>query len=95
MWVDVLLGVVNWILVFALVPTVLSKTEKPTLLSSLITGICLAGIASAYVVLSLWIAAVPAALQALQWGVIGYQRYRINKNSRLPIWGFTEVFRIR
>lgn len=95
MWVDALLGTANWILVVALLPTVLSKTEKPTLISSLITGLCLAGIASAYIALSLWIAAIPAALQAFQWVLLGYQRYRINKNSGLPIWGVAEMFRIR
>lgn len=93
MWEDVLPGSVNWVLVIGFFPTVLSKHEKPAFVSSVITATCLSGIALAYRSLSLWLAAIPAAIQALQWAVLGYQRYRINKANNVPVWNFAEILR--
>ena len=79
MWQDVLLGVVNWLLVAFLLPTVVSKTEKPAFVSSLLTGICLFGIAISYYTLGLTVGALPATLQALLWFILAYQRWRLNR----------------
>lgn len=88
MWQDTLLGAVNWLLVAFLLPTMLSKTEKPAFISSILTGTCLLGIAISYYTLDLTIGALPATLQALIWFVLGFQRYRINKKSGLPLFSF-------
>jgi len=87
MWEDVLLGIVNWVLVIALFPSLLSKDEKPAFLSSSIVGVSLIGISIAYISLSLVIGAIPAILQAVQWFVLAYQRYRINAKTGAPLWG--------
>lgn len=88
MWQDILLGVVNWLLVVFLLPTVFSKTEKPAFISSILTGLCLSGIAFSYYTLGLLVGTIPAALQAGIWLLLAYQRYRINKKSGLPLFSF-------
>ncbi len=88
MWQDILLGVVNWLLVVFLLPTVFSTSEKPVFVSSILTGTCLLGIAISYYTLGLTMGALPATLQALAWFVLAYQRFRINKKSGFPLFSF-------
>ncbi len=78
MWQDVLLAIVNWTLFVSLIPTVLSKTQKPTLLTSILTAVALAAITFTYATLSLWFAALPVLLTASAWFVLAYQRYKLN-----------------
>lgn len=88
MWQDAFLGAIQWVMVLLLLPTLISKTEKPTLISSICIGLCLLGIAVAYFTLGLRIGALPAFIQGLMWFVLGYQRYRINKKRGLPLFSF-------
>ena len=81
MWQDWLLSVAVWVLLFAMIPTLISKTEKPALLTSLITGSALAIIAFVYATLSLWWSAVPTALISASWFVLAYQRYRLDTSQ--------------
>jgi hypothetical protein len=88
MWQDILLGLANWILVLSLMPTVLSRTEKPAFLSSILTGTCLLGIALSYYTLGLLMGAIPAALNGAQWFILAYQRQRLNRKSGEPLFAF-------
>ncbi|MBI2612731.1 hypothetical protein HYW59_02875 [Candidatus Kaiserbacteria bacterium] len=78
MWQDTLLGFSIWVLLAALVPTLLSQTKKPTFLTSIATGIALSAITIAYVSLEFWTSALPSALMAGAWFLLAYQRYRID-----------------
>lgn len=88
MWQDTLLGAANWVLLVSLLPSIVSKEEKPALASSLITGTCLLAIAFSYYALGLMQAALPASLVALQWFILGYQRYRINRGRGESVFAF-------
>lgn len=81
MWQDFLLAGVIWVLLAALIPTVLHKTQKPTLATSLLTGSALAVIAFTYASLEFWNAALATTLISGTWFVLAYQRHRLNKRS--------------
>lgn len=81
MWQDILLAGVNWVLLVAIIPTLLHKTQKPTLTTSVLTGLCLSAIGFAYVTLDLLLAALPVGLMAASWFVLAYQRHRLNKQE--------------
>lgn len=86
MWQDILLGGANWILLVSLLPSIVSKEEKPALASSIITGVCLLAIAFSYYSLGLLQAAIPASLVGIQWFILGYQRARINRARGEPLF---------
>ena len=75
-WQDIILSVGQWIFILALIPSILSKTEKPSLKTSLPTGIILIVYAGVYANLSLWISAVSVFMLALGWLVLAFQKYR-------------------
>ena len=78
MWQDTLLGIAIWVLLAALVPTLVSKTKKPTFLTSIATGLALTAITYAYASLEFWWSALPSSLMALAWFTLAYQRYRMD-----------------
>lgn len=81
MWQDVLLGISIWVLLVALVPTLLSRTKKPTFLTSVVTGFALSAITAAYASLEFWTSALPSALMAGSWFYLAYQRYRLDRKN--------------
>jgi len=78
MWEDIVLGTAIWVLLAALIPTIVSKTKKPTFLTAITTGTALLAITSAYVSLGFWWSAVPSSFIAGAWFIIAYQRYRLD-----------------
>ena len=67
---------------FSLLPTVLHKTQKPTLSTSVMTAACICLMALVYATLSLWFATTMAFINALLWAILGFQRYRLNKRDQ-------------
>lgn len=82
MWEDIVLAASNWVLLAALIPTVLHKTQKPTFLTSIATALALTAITITYAAISLWYAALAAGLMAGAWFLLAYQRYQLNKNRQ-------------
>jgi len=81
MWQDWALSGVQFMLVLSLVPTLFHRTQKPTLSSSLMTAGCLYLMAIVYLTLSFWFSMTMAAILALQWTIIGIQRYRLDSRN--------------
>jgi hypothetical protein len=81
MWQDFVLAIIIWILLAALIPTVLHRTQKPTLSTGILTGTALAVIAFTYVSMELWNSALASAFISAAWFLLAYQRYKLNKQS--------------
>lgn len=81
MWQDYVIALVQWGLLFALLPTILHKTHKPALWSSLLTGSLLAILSVTFFTLELWNASVSAFAAACGWVVLAIQRHRLNRRT--------------
>jgi hypothetical protein len=81
MWQDITLAIVIWILLAALIPTILNKTQKPTLSTGLLTGSALAVIAFTYFSMDLMNAALASSLISGAWFLLAYQRYKLNQRN--------------
>lgn len=81
MWQDLLIMSVQWVFAVALLAVILNKTQKPPLWSSIFTSIGLFAIAFALGTLELWLATISATVNAIEWGIIAYQRYHLNKRE--------------
>jgi hypothetical protein len=81
MWQDSVITGVQWIFVVALLFTILDKTKKPTLLTSFVSSAGIYIIAFTFATLELWWSFASAAIMATEWGVIAYQRYRLDKKT--------------
>ena len=77
-WQDWFLTVAQTILIFALIPTVLSK-QKPAVPTCLITTIVVFGVAVVYTSLSLWMSAITALLNAVMWLILSVQSINLRK----------------
>jgi len=75
MWQDILFMVGNFILGAALIPTILAK-EKPTRLTSGLTGVILLSYGVAFATLSLYLAAIAVIVNACMWLVLLIQKWR-------------------
>ena len=69
----------------AMVPTLIHKDHKPSFLSSISTASL--AVAALLVLLSLefWLWSFATSFVCLAWGIITYQRYRINRNAGIPL----------
>ncbi|MBI4079843.1 hypothetical protein HY414_01260 [Candidatus Kaiserbacteria bacterium] len=81
MWQDFVLGGAIWVLLLSLLPTLISQTKKPALLTAIFTAIALSVIAATYLSLGFWSSAIPSALMAGAWFYLTYQRYRLDAKS--------------
>lgn len=75
-WQDWVFGVGAIVFAAALVPTIAGK-DKPSLATSIPTGIILVVYAFTQASLSLWFAAVMSVVAAALWFTLAIQRYRI------------------
>jgi hypothetical protein len=85
-WQDDVIAVIQWIFVFALVPTVLHPTEKPVFTSAVITSTSLFVMAATLETLHLCIGALSTAAGGAVWTVLAYQRFRINREKGEPVF---------
>lgn len=81
MWQDWALSSVQLMLALSLLPTLFHRTQKPTLASAAMTSTCLYVMAAVYFTLAFWFSMTMAAILALQWTILGVQRYRLNRKS--------------
>ena len=81
MWQDWVIVTVQTVFAFSLLPTVFHPTQKPTLSTAVITVGCIFVMVFIFATLSLWFAATMAAVNALLWAILAFQRYRLNKES--------------
>lgn len=81
MWEDTVIAIVQWIFVVALIPSILHKTQKPVVWTSLMTGLLLIILCFAYVSLGLWQSFVPVLILALAWLYLAWQRHRLNRKN--------------
>lgn len=79
MWQDWLIMTVQWIFTVTLVLIILDKDKKPAFLPSIITSVGVYAISFAFASLGLWLSFVSSAIMATEWGIIAYQRYRLDK----------------
>ena len=75
MWQDILFMVGNFILGAALIPTILAK-EKPTRLTSALTGVILLLYCMTFATLGLYLAAIAVGVNATMWIVLLIQKWR-------------------
>lgn len=78
-WQDWALTAGSIVFIIALIPTLLSTTEKPALSTSIMNGAVLAVMALVYLSLSLWLAAVTTAISCLLWCVLATQTYILRR----------------
>jgi predicted branched-subunit amino acid permease len=75
-WQDLALAVGAIFFIIVLIPTLVSKTEKPALWTSVGNSVVLAMMASVYFSLSLWFAAVTTIGSFLCWVILTVQTLR-------------------
>jgi hypothetical protein len=81
-WQDIVLSIGQWVFIIALIPTLLSKKDKPPVSSSILTGFFLAVYTSVYASYHLWTALVSDSILALVWFTIAYQKYSSKKEEK-------------
>jgi hypothetical protein len=69
------------VFIVALIPTMLHADKKPTLSTSLLITGGVATISVVYFTLFLWVSAIVTALHAMQWAVVAYQRWKLDRTS--------------
>ncbi len=78
MWADYTISLAQIVLALSLLPTVLSKTEKPPLSTSVITSISLFVMSAALFELKAVWGASLTFVNALLWLIISFQKYTLN-----------------
>lgn len=81
MWQDYVIAVIQWTFVIALIPSLIHPTQKPAVMTSLMTGILLIVLGFAYASLDLWKSFIPVVLLAFAWFLLAYQRHRLNQKD--------------
>lgn len=72
-WQDLVLGVVQWIFLVALIPSIVGK-HKPEFPTSMITGILLCVQAAVFYSLRGYVSAISTFLVACGWFILAWQR---------------------
>lgn len=80
-WQDLVLASATVAFIVALLPTVLSRTEKPALPTSILTTAILVIVTVAYVTLALWVTAVVTSIETFLWATLAVQTLRIRSRS--------------
>lgn len=81
MWQDWLLAAMQFVFIGALIPTMLHSHKKPPLSTGLVITGGVATISFVYVTLGFWGSALATGLHAIQWAVVTYQRFQLDKNN--------------
>lgn len=76
-WQDLALTAASLVFIIALIPTVLSDTQKPALSTSILNAAVSTGIAIVYVTLHLWFAATTTGVNGVLWLAIGLQTFAL------------------
>ena len=84
MWQDWVISAVSWAFVISLVPTILHKAHKPSLATSILTGIGMAVMTATYLSLGLVAATLSASLVAVEWFILAWQRWRLDRAAPGP-----------
>ena len=79
-WQDIVFSIGSWVFALALVPSILSKTDKPALSSSLLTASILTLYVVTYASLEFVTSAISGGAVAIAWWILAYQKWRMNKN---------------
>lgn len=74
-WQDIVLGVGNFVLVLALLPSILSSS-KPAIATGIMSAAALLSFGVVYVSLHLWFGAAMVSLSGLLWIVLAIQKHR-------------------
>lgn len=82
---DYIIAAVQWLLAVALIPTLLSKDNKPTFVSSMWTFLLLIVLSATFASLKLFSGALSTFTVSLIWLVLGIQRFRLNRRNNIPI----------
>lgn len=80
-WQDIVFSIGSWIFALALVPSIMSKSDKPALSSSLLTAGLLTCYVPTYASLHLWASALSGSVIALAWWILAYQKWKLNKRN--------------
>ena len=72
-WQDMVFAVGGIILALALVPSILSPTNKPAATTSFFTGLILIAFTISYATITYWLAAVSGAITAGLWFTLLFQ----------------------
>ncbi|MDP1706211.1 MAG: hypothetical protein Q8L36_00050 [bacterium] len=73
-WQDFVFTIGSWIFIIALLPAIFGK-NKPPISTSFTTGFVMIFFAIAYFTLELWLSTISAAILALAWLLLGWQKY--------------------
>lgn len=73
-WQDIVIAIGSFIFAVALIPSILSKEDKPALWTSVTTGLVLIVFAVTYASLTLWYATFTTSLAATLWIVLALQK---------------------
>lgn len=79
MWQDTVLALTQAVFAVALIPTITHPEKKPTLTTSLLNTVTILVVVLVYVTLHLVASAIGAAIMCIEWGILAYQRYALDK----------------
>lgn len=82
MWQDSVLALTQVVFAVALIPTILHSSKKPTLSTSLVNTCTILFVVIVYWTLGLLASTLGAAAIGIEWGIIAYQRYWIDRRSK-------------
>lgn len=74
-WQDWALSITQFVLAFALLPTIFHK-HKPSLTTSALTSILLTAVVVIFLTLHLWISAIGTGLGDLFWYILLFQKWK-------------------
>lgn len=79
MWQTWAISGVQILFILSLLPTIFDTQQKPALSTSIITVLGGLVLAYAFYSLSLWSAVVTTTILNLEWAILAYQRYKLDK----------------
>jgi len=78
-WQDIALSVGGILFTVALIPTVRSRTFKPTPSTCILTGTVLTVYVVVYITLSFWFSATVTTSTSILWWILAYQSKQLGK----------------
>ena len=82
MWQDWIIAAVQVVLALSLLPSIFHDEHKPTVTTSCTTAAGLYVLTLVYATLAFWFSALMSAIIAVQWTILAFQRYRLNKRTQ-------------
>lgn len=79
MWQDWALTLTQFVFIASLVPTIAHPSKKPTLSTALMTAPTIFVVVAIYFSLEFWFSMAAALILALEWSILAYQRWRLDK----------------